>query len=128
MKPSKIAQISKETRKWVAMYLGHKKQKTEQEGSALESLIDSLNKTASYINEIRISATNESNERNMELSQMWSDTSILVRPYKPALADKCFFKGLYWADHEQFSDEEIESLGISISAMKKEVSAAIKST
>lgn len=128
MKPPKIVQLSKEAREWVSMYIARKEQSAEKEGLALFSLIESLNNTVRYIANVNSSTAVESEEKNMELSNQWSKTSILVRPFKPSLSSKCFFKGLYWADQGRFSDEEIDSLGISIEEMQKEIDAAIKST
>jgi len=127
MKSKIVKHISEEARAWVQLYLLRKDQKTEQERQALQSLIDTLNETVKYISEVNENPSKKSQERESELSEIWSNTSIKVRPYKPALAEKCFFKGLYWADQDQFSEEEIRSLGITIFDMRKEVCVAIKS-
>jgi len=127
MKIKIVKDISSETRAWADFYISNKKEKSEKESRALQALIDSLKETVKYIGETKQDPAKKSHDRDEALSSMWSETATAVRPYKPSLAQKCFFKGLFWADQSRFRSEDIDQLGISISDMEKEVLDAIKS-
>lgn len=122
-----VADISTEIRAWTDMFLSRKDKKTKLESEALGALISTLNDTVKYIAAVNKNPEEKSEKKDHELSALWENTSIKVRPYKPDLAQKCFFKGLSWADQSRYQEEDIIALGITISDMEKEVTDAIKS-
>ena len=122
-----IQTISEEARAWLQFFLERVDSKTQQENEAISSLIDALRKTVRYIGDITKDSASKSSESEDVLSKIWSETAKKIRPFNSKLAEKCFFKGIYWADNERFTEEEIVKLGFKIETMKQHVSSAIES-
>ena len=119
--------INNAAKSWVELFLGRKDAKTKDESDALKALMTALYKTSEYMREVTESPDAKSYERDAQLSEIWQTASIKVRPYKAELSERCFFKGLYWANNNRFTEEELVKRKLKLIDIEKEISSAIKS-
>lgn len=119
--------ITNSAKGWVELYLSRKDLKQQHESDALKTIMTAICETSRYMREVLDSPESKSYEREAQLSELWRNTSIKVRPYKNELAERCFFKGLYWADNNRFSKEELAERKLKLADIEKGISSAIKS-
>ncbi|EHR7166334.1 hypothetical protein KUK86_004501 [Vibrio parahaemolyticus] len=104
---SDVSSLSEAAIKWVEFYVNRKENKAKKENEAIKSLMISLDRTAVYMKSVLDNAESKSDTVERELSECWYSTSILVREYNAELAERCFFKGIYWSNNSRFTEQEI---------------------
>lgn len=112
--------------KWFESFLNRKALEKEKEREALRSIMSSLFETTSYMRECLNKDDYESYEKERELGRMWYETSILVQPFHPDLSQRCFFKGLYWANKNSYSEDELIAKKMKLSDIQSDISEALK--
>jgi hypothetical protein len=126
MEVDEISSLSDVALKWLGMLINRKEIKAQRESDALKALMDSVTSTSHYMKMVLDNPDSSSRGKEYELSKMWRNTSIKVRPYKTELAERCFFKGLYWANTNRFSQEELEQRKLKLTDIETEIASAIK--
>ncbi len=121
-----ITSIGDLVTKWVGIYLNKTSDRKDKEDKALRSIMFSLFETTTYMREVLDSKDIIDYEKEKKLGLMWFETSVLVRPYNPDLAERCFFKGLYWGDHSRFTEKELTDKRIKLNSIEEDISRAIK--
>lgn len=92
---------------WFTLIFNRKEIKEQKKSRALKALMHSLSSTSQYMQVIIDNPTEKTRERERDLSDMWSETALLVRPFDEVLSERCFFKGVYWSNRNRFTEEEI---------------------
>lgn len=121
-----ITSIGDLVTKWVGIYLNKKADRKDKEEKALKSIMVSLFETSTYMREVLDNKDIKNYEKEKKLGLMWFETSVLVRPYNSDLAERCFFKGLFWGDHSRFTEKELTDKRIKLNNIEEDISRAIK--
>jgi len=119
--------ISEMAMKWVGAIINREEAHKKKEEEALKSIMSSLFQTTIYMKKVLDSDELRSHETEHELGRMWYETSILVRPYNPDLAERCFFKGLFWGNRDRFSEQELIDRKMKLYHIEEAIAKAIKS-
>ncbi|MEZ8065145.1 MULTISPECIES: hypothetical protein [Vibrio] len=112
---------------WFTLIFNRKEIKEQKKNRALKALMNSLASTSQYMQVIVENPAEKSRDRERELSDMWSETALLVRPFDEALSERCFFKGVYWINRNRFTEEEIVKKKMKLHHIEMDVSKALKS-
>lgn len=89
------------------------KDRRQQRDAALDSIYVACTETKTYVVDWeRTNRRDRAKER--ALATLWKKTSILVRPYDAPLADKCYYKGEYWLDPDNWNQEDSQRLQIDL--------------
>ncbi|MGE6105244.1 hypothetical protein ACLHZT_16760 [Aeromonas veronii] len=123
---SDVSSLSEAAIKWVEFLVNRKEIKTKKENEAIRALMTSLNKTADYMKMVLDNPELKSRKQENELSDIWNHTSILVREYNPELAQRCFFKGVYWSDNARFTECEIIDRKMKLHHIEIDIAKALK--
>ncbi|AYA65823.1 hypothetical protein [Alteromonas sp. RKMC-009] len=127
MEVEDLSTLSQITLKWLDLILNRRKVRAEKESDAIKALMNSVSLTSRYMKSVLDDPASQSDEKEHELSDLWNETAIKVRPYKAELAQRCFFKGLYWSDTKRFSEDELQQRKLKLTDIESEISSAIKS-
>ncbi|AIV05932.1 hypothetical protein LA59_10805 [Vibrio harveyi] len=114
MEADYIKTISEEAREWTKFAIDARSDSKNGESEAIAKLSKALRTTVSHMKDTAEDPTNDSRQKDIELSDMWDDVANSIRPYRPELASKCFYKGLYWADTSRYTETELVELRIRI--------------
>ncbi|EGQ8952527.1 hypothetical protein V6957_004955 [Vibrio parahaemolyticus] len=119
--------INKVALTWFNLLFNRKEIHEQKKNLAIKSLMESLSLTAQYMQSLLDDPDSQSRDTERGLSQKWSDTSILVKPYDADLAERCFFKGVYWSNRNRFTEAEIIEKRMKLHHVESDVSKALKS-
>jgi hypothetical protein len=87
-----------------------------QQREFLKVASKAVRRTLSYIGE------NKKNIKTQkELSDLWAAVALAARPFDSDLAERCYQKGNYWANPDNWSDEEVKKAGIEIGRIDAEI-------
>ena len=85
----------------------------EKRDAALAAIYTACTETKLYATEW--DRTKKRNlQREHELARLWKNASIPVRHFNADLADKCYYKGDYWLDPDNWNDADTQRLGIDL--------------
>lgn len=112
---------------WVSAFINREEARKNKEEEALKAIMSSLFQTTIYMKKVLDSSELRSQETEHELGKMWHDISILVRPYHPDLAERCFFKGLFWGNRDRFTEQELIDKKLKLYHIEEDIAKAIKS-
>ncbi len=91
----------------------------EKTDKALTDLLEAVSKTELYINEFNNrNIENRKTEKN--LAQLWRKASISLRMVDADLADRCYLKGTYWINPEEWPEGKIKEARIEINQVSNE--------
>ncbi len=98
-----VLSIFKEFRDWL---LGINKvtlEYSKEEKAALKSLYVALSETKSYFTDRKISKADRTRER--QISKLWFDAASELKSIDQHLAERCFLKGDFWTDPDNWKHE-----------------------
>lgn len=127
MEAQAIKSVLEELREWVKLASEWSSRNDRKEEEALNTLLHALNETMIYLGRINAQPDAAYRETEEEISRLWKDAAIKVRPYNHELATRCNAKGLYWGNPSYFEDEEIAKMKISITDIQGYADKALKS-
>lgn len=113
--------------KWFGVIMNREEARKKKEEEALKFIMSSLFQTTIYMKKVLDSDDLRSHETEHELGRMWCETSVLVRPYNADLAERCFFKGLFWGNRDRFTEQELIDRKMKLYHIEEAIAKAIKS-
>ena len=97
----------------VALWITRKERKQERDDAAVRSVLTAVNTTKSYLAR-RDRGEPADRGAEAELVALWTTASVDIRRTDPPLAQRLQQKAEYWANPENWSDEDIVQNGIRI--------------
>ena len=101
----------------IARLSGREETRTKERSEAIAALIKALNETRIHFGTQR-TKRKRNRPREEEISRLWIDAAVKVRPIDDELANRCESKGRFWADPAGFDDRDIDTATISIEAVE----------
>jgi hypothetical protein len=99
---------------WGSGILKHQSNKKKEYIEALYSVLDALTITRSYLSYQKRTGERD-RDKEEALSMLWNSASKGLRAVEAHdLADKCSLKGFYWADPEDWSDDDYPDAEIEV--------------
>ncbi len=92
--------------------------RSEKRDAALDAIYMACTETKIYLTEFRKNGSRDA-EKEKSLASLWKKASIPVRNFDKELADKCYYKGEYWINPEEWHGVD-EDLNISIERVIEE--------
>ncbi len=86
---------------------------SEKRDAALSAIYMACTETKAYAHQWDRTGK-RSKETETELARLWKKASIHVRHFDKQLADKCYYKGEYWLDPDNWNDSDTRRLGVSL--------------
>ncbi len=114
MEAEHIKTLSEEAREWAKFAIDIRSNSKNEESEAIAKLSKALRVTVAHMKDTADDINNNSRDKDLELSDMWDEVANSIRPYRPGLANKCFYKGLYWADTSRYAEADLIELRIKI--------------
>lgn len=128
---SGIFHASEALRGWFQSLRQRKRELNDREQMALERLGKAVTETRLYLKRLDRAAISKAKKGQAErrrargteeeLSRLWTDASIALRRVNQNLAERCYLKGGYWADPENWSAADIKSTNIAFEEMDDEL-------
>ena len=94
------------------------KDRRELKDSALRAISTALDETYLYYRDLN-NGVPRNMEREAQLSKYWSAAAIPLRHFDEELANICDYKSEYWVNPENYSDEQVEELGIELGNVRR---------
>lgn len=91
--------------------------KRELRDNALRALVHALNETHIYYRRLERGKP-RNDELEEQLVRYWSAAAIPLRHIDRELASRCNIKAQFWIRPEDYSDREVERLGITLEAVR----------
>jgi hypothetical protein len=100
----------------VGNWLDRRDRRGERDDAAVKAVLLAVNETKLYIASLD---RGEPQRRNQErlLVQLWTDAAVAIRRSDPHLAERLQMKAEYWADPENWSDNDVQSAEIGIESV-----------
>jgi len=97
----------------VGDWLDRRARRAEREDAAVKAVLLAVNETKLYIASLD---RGEPKRRDQErlLVQLWTDSAVAIRRSDPDLAERLQMKAEYWADPENWSDDDVRAAMIGI--------------
>ena len=116
---------------WFGFLRKERKEKSERERQALKALYLALIETSMYFRRLDrpYLAKNKKEEkvgfqRNIQteeaLARLWTEASVELRDVEPELAQRCFFKGQFWADRDAWTQDDIRKADIVLEKLRRD--------
>jgi hypothetical protein len=122
---------------WFGLLRKEQLERGDRERRAIKTLYVALNETVLYFRRMdspylaRTKKERKEFVRNIQteeaLSRLWMEASIELRSINPDLAERCFFKGQYWADRDSWSDEDVRKANIRLAKVLEDAKALMRS-
>jgi len=94
------------------------KDRRELKDSALRAISNALDETFLYYRDSNNGA-NRNLEREAILAKYWSAAAIPMRHFDEQLSNICEYKSEYWIAPSDYSDEDVEQLGIGLNDVRQ---------
>jgi len=94
------------------------KDRRELKDSALRAISTALDETFLYYRDLG-KGSQRNLDREAQLAKYWSAAAIPMRHFDNELASICDYKSEYWVNPENYSDEQIMSLGIELGEVRQ---------
>jgi hypothetical protein len=117
METTLVLTIFKEFRDWLLGIDKANLEHNKEDKTALKSIYKALSETKSYFTDRKTMPINR--ERERQISNLWFDSSSELKNIDQELAVKCFLKGDFWADPDNWKQEDGVKINISIDEMTK---------
>lgn len=85
----------------------------EHRDAALDAIYMACTETKLYVGDWERTGK-RNRKREQDLARLWKKASIPVRHFNAILADKCYYKGEYWLDPENWDEGDTQRLGIGL--------------
>ncbi len=95
----------------------NKEHTNKQKHEFLKVASKAIRRTLSYIRD----ENKRDTKTEEELSELWANVALAARPFDSNLAERCYLKGNYWANPNNWSDEEVRNAGIEIERIEIEI-------
>lgn len=115
MEATLVLTIFKEMRDWILGIDKAQLEHNKENKTALKSIYIALGETKSYFADRKEEDRNR--ERERQISRLWFEASVELKNIDQQLAERCFLKGDYWANPENWNKKEKEYLAISLNEM-----------
>jgi len=112
-----VLSLFKEFRDWILGIDKANLEHSKEDKAALKSLYTALSETKSYFTDRKTQPKDRTREK--QISHYWFSASSELKNINHELAKKCFLKGDFWTDPENWSQKEGEELNISIDEMTR---------
>ena len=109
---------------WFGLLRKEKLERGERERRAIKALYVALNETVLYFRRLdrpylaRSKKEKAEFERSVQteeaLSRLWIEASVELRGVNSDLAKRCYLKGIYWADRDGWSDDDVRRANIKL--------------
>jgi hypothetical protein len=97
----------------VALWITRRERQQERDDAAVDSVLTAVNTTKRHLAR-RERGEPIDREAEAELVRPWTAAAVHIRRTDPGLAESLQDKAEYWANPENWTDEEIASNGIQI--------------
>jgi len=94
------------------------KDRRELKDSALRAISTALDETYLYYRDLR-KGTPKSLDRESMIAKYWSAAAIPIRLFDEDLALRCDQKAEYWLDSENYTENEIKEIDISLDGVRQ---------
>jgi len=115
MELTSVLTIFKEFRDWLLGIDKATLEHSKEEKAALKSLYIALAETKAYFADRKTLPHDRDRER--QISRLWFDAASELKRIDINLAERCFVKGDYWTNPDNWQQDEGEKLTISIEEM-----------
>jgi hypothetical protein len=119
---------------WFGLLRKEQKERQELERRAIRGLYVALNETLTYFRRIEhpefAGPDNKAEfERNIRtedgLSRLWMEAAVELRDVNADLSQRCFMKGVYWTDRDNWDDEKVREANIKLEELLKDARALL---
>lgn len=93
------------------------KERSQMKDEALRAINHALDETYLYYRDISHGRL-QNRDREAMLVKYWSAAAISLRHFDEDLAMRCDNKAEYWVSPENYSDDDIENLGIGLESVR----------
>ena len=121
---------------WFGLLRKEKLERGERERRAIKALYVALNETVLYFRRLDRPYLARSNKEKVKfrrsieteeaLSRLWMEASVELRDIDQDLAERCFFKGNYWADRDGWSDGDVRRADIKLQKVLEDSQALLR--
>jgi hypothetical protein len=98
---------------------GEQRAEDAQYQAAVRAYDTALRRTVEYIEDGEIRGAPYSKEKEKEISKLWSEASIAISTFDPALANRCFIKGQGWLKPSVWKSKRYRNYKIGIDDMRE---------
>jgi hypothetical protein len=92
--------------------LDHFQRRKDRADDTVKTVLVALNQTKAYITDWN--KGERSREREHALVRLWTEAAVAIRRHDKDFADALQMKAEYWADPENWTDEQVRNAGIGI--------------
>lgn len=117
MEVTSVLSIFKEFRDWLLGIDKATLEHSKEEKAALKSLYIALSETKAYFADRKVSSTDR--ERERQISKLWFEAASQLKSIDRNLAERCFLKGDFWTDPDNWKQDEGNKINISIDEMTR---------
>mgnify|MGYP003610137831 CR=1 FL=1 len=117
MEITSLLLVFKEFRDWILGIDKANLEHNKEDKLALKSIYIALSETKSYFTD-RISAPQD-RKREAQISRLWFEASTELKNVNQDLAQRCFLKGDFWTDPNNWQQKDGEKINISLDEMTK---------
>jgi hypothetical protein len=121
---------------WFGLLRKEQLERGERERRGIKALYVALNETVLYFRRLdrpqlaRTPKEKREFKRNIQteeaLSRLWIEASIELRNIDPNLAERCFFKGQYWADRDSWSEGDLRKANIKLEKVLEDAKTLLR--
>jgi hypothetical protein len=98
---------------------------SQMKDEALRAISNALDETYLYYRDIEHGHL-QNRDREAMLVKYWSAAAISLRHFDEALAQRCDNKAEYWINPENYSNQDIENLGIGLESVRQAYKKMLK--
>jgi hypothetical protein len=117
MEVTLVLSIFKEFKDWILGIDKANLEHNKEDKIALKSIYLALSETKFYFRDRK--TIPQDRERERQISKLWFDASTELKNIDRDLAQRCFLKGDFWTDPNNWQQNDEESINISIEEMTK---------
>ena len=112
-----VLSIFKEFRDWLLGIDKATLEHSKEEKSAIKSLYTALSETKAYFADRKSAPSDRTRER--QISKLWFEAASELKSIDKHLAERCFLKGDFWTDPDDWKQDEGKQINISIDEMTR---------
>lgn len=117
MEVTLLLSVFKEFKDWIIGIDKSNLEHNKEDKTALKSIYLALSETKFYFVDRKTMPQDRNRER--QISKLWFDASTELKTIDRDLAQKCFLKGDFWTDPDNWHKNDGEKINISIEEMTK---------
>lgn len=117
MEITSVLSIFKEFRDWLLGIDKATLEHSKEQKAALKALYTALAETKAYFADRKTTPANR--ERERQISKLWFEAASQLKSIDKNLAERCFLKGDFWTDPDNWKQDEANKINISIDEMTR---------